>query len=63
MIRNEDNFSLRLIGERGVFYLLMKSDLTSLKREPKSFMPDDCGSRLTPVEVNAVVSYISGVAC
>ena len=41
----------------------MKSDLISLKREPKSFMPDDYSSRLTPVELNVVLSYISGVAC
>jgi putative heme-binding domain-containing protein len=60
IIRNEDNFSLQLISEQGVFYLLTKSDLTSLKREPKSLMPDDYGSRLTPVEVSAIVSYLSG---
>jgi cytochrome c oxidase cbb3-type subunit III len=60
MIRSEDNFSLQLISEKGVFYLLMKSSITSLKREPKSLMPNDYGSRLTPVEVNAIVSYLSG---
>jgi cytochrome c oxidase cbb3-type subunit III len=60
MIRNEDNFSLQLISEKGEFYLLIKSNLTSLKRGPKSLMPDDYGSRLTAVEVNAIVSYLSG---
>ena len=58
MVRNEDNFSLQLLDRDGVFHLVMKSELESLERRPKSLMPDDYGSRLTGSEVDDLVSYI-----
>jgi cytochrome c oxidase cbb3-type subunit III len=60
MVRNEDNFSLQLLDPKGVFHLVMKSELASLERQPKSLMPDDYGSRLTASELAALVSYIAG---
>jgi cytochrome c oxidase cbb3-type subunit III len=60
MVRNEDNFSLQLLDPKGVFHLVMKSELASLERQPKSLMPDDYGSRLTTSEVDALASYIAG---
>jgi len=60
MVRNEDNFSLQLLDSAGVFHLVMKSELASFERRPKSPMPDDYGSRLTDSEVDALVSYIAG---
>jgi putative heme-binding domain-containing protein len=59
VVRNEDNFSLQLLDPKGVFHLVMKSELESFERRRASFMPDDYGSRLTGSEVNALVSYIS----
>jgi len=58
MVRNEDNFSLQLLDPKGVFHLVMKSELVSFERRPKSLMPDDYGSRLTGPEVDDLVSYI-----
>jgi len=60
MVRNEDNFSLQVLDPKGVFHLVMKSELASFERRPKSLMPDDYSSRLTGSEVDALVSYIVG---
>jgi putative heme-binding domain-containing protein len=60
VIRNEDNFSLQLLDPKGVFHLVMKSELASLERQPKSLMPDDYSSRLTASEVDALAGYIAG---
>jgi cytochrome c oxidase cbb3-type subunit 3 len=58
VVRNEDNFSVQVLDAQGVFHLFMKSDLASVKRE-RSPMPDDYGSRLTPREVDNLVSYLA----
>jgi cytochrome c oxidase cbb3-type subunit III len=60
MVRNQDNFSLQLLDPKGVFHLVMKSEVASLERQPRSLMPDDYGSRLTASEVDALASYIVG---
>src|SRR2546421_4769650 len=57
--RNEDNFSIQLLDTKGVFHLIMKSDLASLKREPRSLMPDDYGSRLSSIELDDLVAYLA----
>jgi len=58
VIRNEDNFSLQLLDTKGVFHLLMKSDLASVKREPRSMMPGDYASRLSAKDLDDLVSYV-----
>ena len=60
VVRNEDNFSLQLLDPKGVFHLVMKSEVASFERRPKSLMPDDYSSRLTGSEIDALVSYIAG---
>ena len=57
--RNEDNFSIQLLDTKGVFHLIMKSDLASLKREPRSLMPDDYGARLSSIELDDLVDYLA----
>ena len=57
--RNEDNFSIQLLDTKGVFHLIMKSDLASLKREPRSLMPDDYGARLSSSELDDLVAYLA----
>ena len=57
--RNEDNFSIQLLDTKGVFHLIMKSDLASLKREPRSLMPGDYESRLSANELQDLVSYLA----
>jgi putative heme-binding domain-containing protein len=56
--RNEDNFSLQLQSLDGTFHLLAKSDLEHLEYQPKSLMPSDYASVLSPSELNDLVSYL-----
>ena len=60
MIRNEDNASLQLQDRDGRFYLLMKSSLVSIQRQPASPMPVDYGQRLSPAELDNLVAYLAG---
>ncbi|PYV24338.1 MAG: hypothetical protein DMG24_11735, partial [Acidobacteria bacterium] len=43
---------------KGAFHLLMKSDLASVKREPRSMMPGDYASRLSAKDLDDLVSYV-----
>ena len=56
--RNEDNFSLQLQTEDGVFHFLEKSKLRKLDRKSGSLMPDDYASRLNRQEIDDIVSYL-----
>lgn len=58
LIRNEDNFSIALLSEDGLFHLLMKSDISEMTREPRSIMPDDYGKRLNAKQLDDLVSYV-----
>ena len=60
IVLDEDNFSLELLDEQGRFHLLTKSELASVERQPRSLMPDDYGSRLSPAEIDALVAYVAG---
>jgi len=59
IIRNEDNTSLQLQDRDGRFYLLMKSSLVSVQRQPASPMPVDYGQRLSPAELDDLASYLA----
>ncbi len=59
LVRNEDNFSLQLQGTDGAFHMLMKTEIAKLERTGRSLMPADYGTRLSPAELDDVVSYIS----
>jgi putative heme-binding domain-containing protein len=61
-IRNEDNFSLQLQTLDGTFYSVSKSDLEGLQYNAQSLMPADYGSRLSPDELNDLVSYLMKLA-
>jgi cytochrome c oxidase cbb3-type subunit III len=58
LVRNEDNFSLQLLGVDGIFHLLMKSQIDKLVRDTRSLMPADYGSQLSFGELDDLVSYI-----
>jgi cytochrome c oxidase cbb3-type subunit III len=60
--RNEDNFSLQLQSLDGTFHLVLKSDLASLEYQPKSLMPSDYSSILSPADLNDLVSYLFSAA-
>ena len=58
MIRNEDNFSIQLLTKDGAFHFFQKADLQKLERLDRSLMPSDYGQRLSPTELNDLVSFI-----
>ncbi|HXW92686.1 MAG TPA: c-type cytochrome [Terriglobales bacterium] len=57
-IRNEDNFSLQLQGLDGTFYFLTKSDVEEIAYSPRSLMPSDYNTRLSPQDLNDIISYL-----
>jgi cytochrome c oxidase cbb3-type subunit 3 len=61
-VRNEDNFSLQLQTLDGTFHFVSKSDLETLEYDSETLMPSDYGSKLSPDELNDVVSYLIGAS-
>lgn len=58
IIRNEDNFSVQLQTKDGGFHFFEKSELRNLEPLSESLMPTNYGERLTPDELNDLVSYL-----
>jgi putative heme-binding domain-containing protein len=58
VIRNEDNFSLQLQTKDGSFHFLQKADLQSVEPLGQSLMPTNYRQRLSPDELNDLVSYL-----
>ena len=56
--RNQDNFSLQMQTLDGAFHLLNKSDIRKLKYEGRSAMPADYGRKLSPEELNDLISFL-----
>jgi cytochrome c oxidase cbb3-type subunit III len=62
VIRNEDNFSMQLLTINGGFHFLQKSDLQNVEHPTQSLMPTNYPQRLSPVELNDLVSYLMNAA-
>ena len=58
IVRNEDNFSLQLQSLDGSFHFFSKAGLKHIEREPASLMPSDYGLKLTPGELDDLVSFL-----
>lgn len=58
VIRNEDNFSVQLQTKDGSFHFFQKSDLQTVEPLGRSLMPTDYRQRLSPGELNDLVSYL-----
>ena len=59
VLRNEDNFSFQLQDLKGDFYLILKSDVVRVRREPVRVMPSDYSKRLTSQKIDDLVSFIA----
>jgi putative heme-binding domain-containing protein len=57
--RNEDNFSIQLQTPDGAFHLFQKSEIASLRYEPRTLMPDSYGKTLTKNQIDDLVSYLA----
>jgi cytochrome c oxidase cbb3-type subunit III len=58
IIRNEDNFSLQLQTKDGSFHFFEKSELRTVEPAGQSLMPTNYSQRLSPDELNDLVSYL-----
>ncbi len=58
VVRNEDSFDIVLETEDGRFHFLARRDLTDVHYTDHSLMPHDYGTRLTPAELNNIVSFL-----
>ena len=56
--RGFDNFSAQLMDVGENFYSFRKSDVTSMKREFRSLMPDNYRRMLSEVELNDLLAYM-----
>ncbi len=61
-VRDEDNFSLQLQTLDGKFLFLSKADIDKQDYDSQPLMPSDYGSKLSPNELNDLISYLMGVA-
>ncbi len=59
IVRNEDNFSVQLLDEEGTFHFFHKSELKAFEYSEEPYMPSDYGKRLTPAEVDDLVSFLT----
>jgi len=57
-LRNEDSFTLALQTEDGRYHLLARSDVTDIHYSGHSLMPRDYRTRLSPKELNDIVSFL-----
>jgi putative heme-binding domain-containing protein len=58
VLRNEDNFTVALQTEDGRYHLFSRSDLESVQYTSHSLMPRDYSSRLSPKELDDIVSFL-----
>jgi hypothetical protein len=59
LLRNEDSFSMQVMGLDEKLYLLDRSKLKSVVREAKGLMPTDYDKRLSKQEFDDLVAYLT----
>ncbi|MBM3724723.1 MAG: c-type cytochrome [Acidobacteria bacterium] len=59
VIKNENNFSLQVLGTDDKLHLIDRSQAASVEYEKQSLMPADYGKKLTPAELTGVLAYLS----
>jgi cytochrome c oxidase cbb3-type subunit 3 len=62
LVRNQDNFSMQLQSPDGSFHLLDRASVADVTFDSKSMMPADYAQRLTPAELNDLVSFLMQTA-
>jgi putative heme-binding domain-containing protein len=59
VIKNEDSFSIQLLGFDEKLYSFARADLKDIVYEPKSEMPTDYDKRLAPDEFQDLLAFLS----
>jgi len=58
VIRHENNFNMDLQTPDGHYHFLVRSDLADVHYTDHSLMPHDFGAKLTPAEIDNIVSFV-----
>ncbi len=59
VLRNEDNFSLQLMGSDNALHLFARDELREVTYANQSLMPTDYDKRLTPEEFQDLLAFLS----
>ena len=59
VVKNEDSFSLQLLGLDNALHLFARDELREIVYEPNSLMPTDYDKRLTPEEFQDLMAFLS----
>jgi 6-phosphogluconolactonase len=59
VLRNEDSFSMQIMGLDQQLYLLDRAKLKKILYEPKSLMPTDYDQRLSQLEFDDLLAYLT----
>jgi putative heme-binding domain-containing protein len=58
LVRNEDNFSIQLQAMDGSYHFFEKTNVRNVEYQPGPVMPSNYASRLSPGELNDIISYL-----
>ncbi len=59
LVRNEDSFSLQVLGSDNALHLFLRDELVEVTYETKSLMPTDYDQRLTSDEMRDLLAFLS----
>lgn len=59
VVKNENNFSLQILGMDGKLHLLLRSELRQITYEPESLMPSDFDKKLSKDEFQDLLAFLS----
>ncbi|MCZ2149093.1 MAG: c-type cytochrome [Bryobacterales bacterium] len=59
VLKNENNFSLQILGMDGKLHMLPRADVRQLTYEPESLMPSDFDKKLSKVEFQDLLAFLS----
>jgi putative heme-binding domain-containing protein len=59
VLRNEDGFSMQIMGLDQELHLFDRAELKRIIYEPKSLMPSDYDKRLSPAEFDALLAFLT----
>jgi putative heme-binding domain-containing protein len=59
VLKNEDSFSLQVLGSDNQLYMLDRAGLKEVYYEPKSLMPTDWDKRLAPEEFQNLLAFLT----
>jgi putative heme-binding domain-containing protein len=59
VVKNENNFSLQILGRDGKLHLLLRDELSRIDYGDKSLMPVDWARRLSNVEMQDLLAFLS----